>query len=367
MKRRIAVVTGTRAEFGLLESTIAALRKRRGVRTELIVCGMHLLPKFGNTIRDIRSAGHAIAATVRMQRGDDSPLDQARGLARGVAGIAAALHRMQCDRVIVLGDRIEALAGALAATTIGVSVAHIHGGDAAPGDFDGKMRNAITQMANLHLPATAAAARELRRLGAARERMFIVGAPGIDRLRELIDARRGSAPFAGERFAIVAQHAYGRSAAFEQRVMGWILDELRRAGLRSVVIAPNSDRGHQGVLAAIDRHLRERGDSGVEFHRSLPRDEFLRRLLDASLMIGNSSSGLIEAPFAGTPSVDIGDRQAGRPPGGRSVMRAAETPSAIRAAIRSGLALKRRLRAGAKTIYGDGRAGERIAKLVVEA
>ena len=135
-KRRIAVVTGTRAEYGLLQSTMEAITARRGMQLQLVVTGMHLLRGFGHTIDIIRRDGWSIDAEVRMQRGSDTPTDQADGLARGIAGIAAYIERASTDVVVVLGDRIEALAGALAAVTTGRLVAHIHGGDRASGGSD---------------------------------------------------------------------------------------------------------------------------------------------------------------------------------------------------------------------------------------
>ncbi len=371
-KRRIAVITGTRAEYGLLVSTMRAIRANPRLELQLVVTGMHLLRKFGHTVDDIIADGWRVDARVPMQSGSDRPLDQATGLARGVAGIARFLHAAHSDVVVVLGDRIEALAGALAAVTTGRWLAHIHGGDVAPGDFDDSLRHAITKLAHVHFAATSDAARRIVRMGEDPARVHVVGAPGLDRLRELMDrtARRGSPrsalrclPFEpAEPYALILYHAWGRPSAVEERTMSAILTACQSAGLARIILYPNTDRGHTGVLRAIDRHRRRSRPGQVRVFRSLPRDQYLQLLIAARLLVGNSSSGIIEAPLAGTPSVNVGGRQAGRLVAGPSVIQTPESPTAIRKAIRA--ALRMPVKAGRKTVYGDGFAGRRIAALL---
>lgn len=357
--RRVAIVTGTRAEFGLLEPVIRAVQRRRGLTPQVVVCGMHLLRRFGHTIVHIRDAGYPIAATVRMQRGDDSPTDQAEGLGRGVGGLARAFERLGSDIVVALGDRIEALAAALAGVTTGRVVAHIHGGDVALGDYDDTLRHAITKLAHVHFAATRDAARRIVRMGEDPQRVHVVGAPGLDRLRELIEGtplpRRRDA-------ALVVIHPTGRSTATERRFAARVLRVVADAGLRRIVIYPNSDRGHRGIIEAIEAHRRRCDD--VEVVRSLPREQYLRRLLEVRVLVGNSSSGIIEAPFAGTPVVNVGDRQQDRLPGGRAIFHADPSPAAIERALRQ--ALRSRPRPGGRTPYGDGQAGERIAGVLAK-
>jgi UDP-N-acetylglucosamine 2-epimerase (non-hydrolysing)/GDP/UDP-N,N'-diacetylbacillosamine 2-epimerase (hydrolysing) len=365
-RRRIAVVTGTRAEYGLLRSTLEAIRAHRRLELQLVVTGMHLLRKFGHTVDDVVGDGWRIDARVRMQVGSDDPTDQAIGLSRGIAGIARFLERADADVVVVLGDRVEAMAGALAAVTTGRVLAHIHGGDVAPGDFDDTLRHAITKLAHVHFVATPKSLRRVLRLGETPEHVHLVGAPGLDRLAQLITASHRRAGSRGRDHlcpptALVVQHPCGRTAVVERRVMEDVLRAVRSTGLRQVIVYPNSDRGHRGIIQAIERHASANGD-GVQPVRSLPHDDYLRALLRADVLVGNSSSGIIEAPFAGTPSVDVGDRQAGREPGGACVIHADESLSSISAALRR--ALKKRPRSGAPRVYGDGRAGERIARLL---
>lgn len=359
-KRRIAVVTGTRADYGLLRSTMAAIQTHRDLQLQVIVTGMHLLRKFGHTVDRIVQDGWRPAAVVKMQAGDDSPLDQAEGLSRGVSGIARFLEQGKTDIVVVLGDRIEALAGALAAVTTGRIVAHIHGGDIAPGDFDDSVRHAITKLSHVHLAATRAAARRIIRMGEPIRRVHWVGAPGLDRLTELLDEQAATKKRTGR--ALVVQHACGRSAARELRVMNAALKAVERAGLARTIVYPNSDRGHTGIIQAIESHRLRNRNGSVRVVRSLDYDDYLRLLIDVDVLVGNSSSGIIEAATAGTPSVNIGLRQQGRERSGRSVIDSAETVLSICDAIQK--ALRKRPITGRPTVYGEGRAGRRIAEIL---
>jgi len=400
--RRVAVVTGTRAEYGLLRSTMEAISQNRFLQLQLVVTGTHLLREFGYTIKDILRDGWRVDARVRMQAGDDSPLDQAEGLARGITGIARYLERAKTDIVVVLGDRIEAMAGALAGVTSGRLVAHIHGGDVAPGDFDDSLRHAITKLAHLHLTATRAARQRIIRMGESPERVHRVGAPGVDRLVELVREHahasvgmaaggrvvrapgaspvtnghrvRGLAPAAlmGSRGlkpaarkgknALIVQHPCGRAAVVERRVMKAILGAVREVGLSATCIYPNSDRGHSGIIEAIETHRRRAGEHCFRVVRSLDHDTYLRLLIDADVLVGNSSSGIIEAATAGTPAVNVGRRQLGREVSGESVIHAEETVASIRKALTK--ALRMRPITGRRSVYGGGAAGRRIAELL---
>lgn len=364
-RRRIAVVTGTRAEYGLLRTVLRAMDRQAALETQLIVTGMHLLPRYGRTIRHIEADGFAIAARVRMQRGTDDPLDQTEGLARGVAGIGRELRRLGSDMVLVLGDRIEALAGALAGATQGVMVAHVHGGDVAPGDLDDSIRHAITKLAHVHLAATRGAARRIIRMGEDPRNVFTVGAPGLDELKPLMlsrPARSGPGRLIERRGqALVVQHAYGRTARRESAVMRGVLRGVEACGLDIVALHPNSDRGNAGVFEALRGFARGRRRARLTMHAALPRGAFIETLLASDVIVGNSSAGIIEAPFLGVPSVNVGLRQAGRERGGRSIIDVDETFAAVRDGVRR--AFERSPRRG-RSVYGEGEAGERIAEIL---
>ncbi|MCH8807785.1 MAG: UDP-N-acetylglucosamine 2-epimerase (hydrolyzing) [Planctomycetes bacterium] len=358
-QRNITVVTGTRAEYGLLKSIMSAIGGHPRLRLQVVVTGMHLLKKFGLTVAEVERDGWPIQARVPMQNGRDDRLEHAAALARGIEGLAEAFARARTDIVVVLGDRLEALAGALAAVTSGKALAHIHGGDVAPGDFDDAYRHSITKLAHVHLAATRAAARRIVRMGEPPERVHVVGAPGLDRLCELMHEARFESDDRSDSDALIVQHPVGRAAAREQRTMAAILRAVGAEGLTPLVLYPNSDAGHSGIVAAIDS-ARRRG--GIRVLRSMARDEYLRALMAARVLVGNSSSGIIEAAAAGTPAVNVGTRQNGRQTTGRAIVHCGESYVSIRSALSA--ALRKRVVAGAATPYGDGRAGRRIARIL---
>ncbi len=361
-RRRIVVVTGSRAEYGLLRPVLRAIEAHPALALRLVVTGMHLRRQFGMTVTDIQTDGFRIDAKVPMPPGG-----QAEALARGVSGIAKVLQRLGGAIVVVLGDRIEALAGALAAALSGRAVAHIHGGDVAPGHLDDAIRHAITKLAHLHLAASADARRRLIRLGERPQTVHVVGAPGLDELRDVPCpppdwlTRHYGLP-ADRKAAVILQHPIGRTAAAEQQVMARILEAVDRAGLAGLMIYPNSDPGHEGIIAAIRlRAGRTRRGRWVG-RRSVPRAEFLQTLSSAGLLIGNSSAGIIEAPYLGTAVVNVGPRQHRRLRGGPGVVDCAESAVAIRNALRQALAS--RLAAHRTGPYGNGRSGRRIAAIL---
>ncbi len=352
-RRRVAVITGTRAEYGLLRSVCAAIHAHPKLQLQVIATGMHLLPRFGRTIDEIRRDVWPTLVAARMQAGDDAALDQALGLSRGVAALAKHLDELRPEVVLVLGDRVEALAGALAAVTTDRVLGHIHGGDVAAGDFDDAFRHAITKLAHVHFAASRRAARRIARLGEEPHRIHLCGAPGLDDLATLshtFDAPRGE-------HVLVIQHAYGRPADREARAASAVLKAVAATGRPHTVVYPNSDRGNAGVLRAIEAHAERVKHAKVV--KSLPRPVFLEGLLTARLLVGNSSAGFIEAPFAGVPVVNVGERQRGREPGGHAIVHCDETRRGVTTAIER--ALRLRPRRGGANVYGDGRAGQQIA------
>ena len=370
--RRIAVVTGTRAEFGLLGSTLRALRDHPKVQLQLVVTGTHLLTQFGRTEKQILGEGWSIDARVKMQTGRDDPLDQARGLARGVRGIAEFLEVADTDIVVVLGDRIEAMAGALAGVTTGRIVAHIHGGDVAAGDFDDALRHSITKLAHIHLAATRQAARRIVRMGEQPDHVHVVGAPGLDDLFTLIRNDEDASAVASQRrgrsnghppTAMIIHHPIGRAPAREERSMAAVMRAVRKCGFCADIVYPNSDRGHSGIMAAI-RGAQTRARNGqMRVCPALERPAFLRQLMAADLLVGNSSAGIIEAPIAGTPAVNVGSRQEGRLRAGPSVIDCGESARSIESAMIR--AQRLRPRPGRTGCYGNGHAGVRIAEVLI--
>lgn len=368
---RVGVVTGSRAEFGLLVPVLRAMSSSRRLQTRLIVTGMHLLPRFGKTIDHIRESGFTVDATVRMQTGRAAADDEAAALGRGVQGIARSLDQLGCDVVLVLGDRIEAFAAASAATVDRRVLAHIHGGDRALGDLDDQLRDAISRLAHVHLVASDDAARRLRRMGEPAARIHRVGAPGLDDIRVFRQEDRNSrgratawaretlGELAEQPYAVIVQHPIGRSDQTERTVMRRVLGSVARCGLGGVVLYPNSDPGHGGILAEI-RRLKDKRRWRV--FKSLPRADYLRLVHRSAALVGNSSSGIIESASLGINAVNLGNRQDGRLRCGPNVIDVGETEAAMLRGIRR--ALKQPAPRAGASVYGNGRAGERIVRVL---
>lgn len=315
--RRVTVVTGTRAEYGLLKSSMDAITEHDALELTTVATGMHLVSRFGYTVEEIEADGFEVTARVHSELDSDSGLTMAKGLGTAISGLAEVYGAVDPDVVLVLGDRDEAFAGGVAAAHMNVPVAHIHGGDSMTGaTIDDSIRHALTKFAHLHFPASELSRERILGLGEEPWRVTVVGAPGLDVIRdgdytdpETISETYGLSP--DEPLVLVVQHPVTTmpDAAGEQ--MTRTLDAV--VGLDSapqvVVVHPNSDPGSRRMVDVIDRFERSHG---IRTFRSLPRRDYLGLMAAADLLVGNSSSGIIEAPSLGLPVVDIGPRQDGR-------------------------------------------------------
>jgi len=354
-RRRVAVVTGSRADYGLLRSVMLAIAKNESLELQVVAAGSHLLDS-GRTLRDVR-ADFDVHDLVPMQKpGKTARADDAEALGRGVEKFARSFGRLEPTWVVVLGDRIEAFAAASAASVGGWALAHIHGGDRAEGIADEAMRHAITKLAHLHLAATDLSAERLRRMGERPDHVQVVGSPAIDGLAKLPALPAERWKDLGEPSVVLLMHPVGRPDEQEEHAASIVLEAL--AGERVLALAPNHDPGRTGVQRALE-------SSGCRVTRHLKRAEFvglLRRLADAGgVLVGNSSAALIEASALGLPSVDVGPRQAGRERPSCVVHTDGREASDVREALERAKLLDR---SAITHPYGDGRAGDRIAALL---
>lgn len=353
--RTVAVVTGTRAEFGLLAPVMRAIRAHPRLKLKVLAAGMHFVKDRGLTVRGIRRAGFHIDAGVRAPRPREDPAWMGEALGEMTKGFALALARLRPDWLLVLGDRSEPLAAALAATELGgIAIAHLHGGEVTGHRLDDQGRRLLTAMAHLHLPATPGSVRCLRRMDEAPWRLRRVGAPGLDAIRAL-----GLPPWRGPRsYLLLVQHAVPHQATQAARQIRETLKALDRVGLPVIAILPNTDAGGAAVVRALKRHPH------LILVSNLPHAEYLGLLRGAAALVGNSSSGIIEAPAFKTPVVNLGVRQTGRERTA-NVLDAPHRASAIARAIRRAVspAFRRRL-ARVRSPYGDGRTAPRVARLL---
>lgn len=355
--RRIAIVTGTRAEWGLLAPIASCLEATPGCTVLILPAGAHLLPP-AHTINELPR----VDARVEMQRtGQTGRLADASALGRGIEGFAKAFADQRPDWVVVLGDRIEAFAAAAAASVGGIAVAHIHGGDRAEGVADEAMRHAITKLSHLHLAATNQSAERIVRMGERSEHVHVVGSPaaiGIDAVRAMDDAAWNEL---GAPEVAVLLHPIARGHEAERGTAEAILNAV--AGRRVLWLHPNHDPDREAILEVIES-AEVRGDCMACAH--LPHASFrglLRRLGETGgVLVGNSSAGLIEAALLRCPAVDVGARQAGRERGDNVVHAEDETSEAIARAMAAAKKLNRRAMFHP---WGDGRTDEHVARLLM--
>lgn len=336
--RTIAVVTGTRADYGLLRGLLGAIVADPQLDLRLIVTGTHLSDAFGRTSVEIERDGFSIAASVPIWSGTDTALAAAADVGRALPGYAEALAEIDPDVVVVLGDRLEAFAVAAAATMLSVPVAHIHGGEVTEGAMDDALRHSITKMAYLHFTSTADHRRRVIQLGEDPERVFFHGAPIVDILDtfEAMPRHEVEEQFnirLSEPTALVTFHPAIMDVAPAEQLVEELLDGLLAVDeLHIVITGSNSDIGTDAVRERIARFVSEHTER-VDYVESFGQRAYLSAMRAASVVAGNSSSTVLEAPVLGVPSVLVGDRQKGRPVAA-SVEVPAPSAEAIAAAIR---------------------------------
>ncbi|HSV68517.1 MAG TPA: UDP-N-acetylglucosamine 2-epimerase [Methylibium sp.] len=370
MKRKVCVVTGTRAEFGLLRWLMQDLRDMPALTLQVIATGAHLSPEFGLTYREIEDAGFAIDQKVEMLLSGDTPTAVTKSMGLGLIGCADAYARLAPDLVVVLGDRYEAFAAAAAALIAGLPIAHLHGGETTEGAFDEALRHSITKMSQLHFVAAEPYRQRVIQLGEDPARVFLVGGLGIDAIRRvpLLDraALEASLGFGlGPRNLLVTFHPVtleGRSGAGHLRELLDALDGL--ADTRLIFTLPNADTGGRELIRMVEDYVA--GRPHARAYASLGQQRYLSCMRQVDGVVGNSSSGLAEAPSLGVGTVNIGDRQKGRLRAS-SVIDCEPDRASIRRAIDTlySPAFRQTL---ATTVnpYGDGGASARIAKRLAE-
>ncbi len=348
-----------------------AVKAHRRLELRVIAAGSHLIPP-ARTIKDVEKQ-FAVHARVAMQKPGvrTSRNQDARSVARGIAGFARLFARDKPDWVVVLGDRIEAFAAASAASIGGIAVAHIHGGDRAEGVADEAMRHAITKLSHLHLAATEQSAERIVRMGEDAKSVHVVGSPSIDGLKGIKPlAPKELGPWRKVR-TLVLLHPAGLGTAAEAAFASELIKAVDEAAHGEVLaLAPNLDPGREAILKAIFRRAGTAAGKKWHFCEHLGRARFARLLKTLAkagdgLLAGNSSAGLIEAAALGVNVLNVGPRQAGRERAGR----VAEMPAAdARQGSRAIAALLASASAGGRKPpahpYGDGRSSQRIARLL---
>ncbi len=351
-KRQVAVVTGSRAEYGLLRPVMRAIERHNGLELRVVVVGAHLLGP--RRTADEVATEFDVAVEIPMQRAEAlGRWADAAALGRGVTGITEWLAANEVDFVVVLGDRIEAFAAAAAAAVGGVRVVHMHGGDRAEGIADEALRHAITRLAHLHLPATPCSARRIEAMGEDARRIHVVGSPALDDLAEFPQLSDDAFASLGRPEIVILLHPLGRAPEQEQAEASRLAAACGAVG-RVLWLYPNHDPGREGIVAAIE-------SSDLEHRTHLPRREFVGLLRRARLLAGNSSAGLIEAAALGLATVNVGSRQGGREMPDNVIDLGEPRENSLAQALSDGLG---RSRVEPRHPYGDGHAGQRVATIL---
>lgn len=359
---RIHYVSGSRADFGLMARTLVGLSAHPGINIAVVITGQHLSVWHGNTKLDIVASGLPIAGEIPVTLTGADGAEMAHAMATELKGFVEIWERDRPDLVLVLGDRGEMLAATIAAVHLGIHVAHLHGGELS-GTLDESFRHAISKLAHFHLAATQDAAERLVQMGERRDRIWVVGAPG---LVGLTDNTRRTPGWMTERFdlppqarnnVLVALHPVVQEAGVAALQVRTVLDVLKAEGCSGVVMRPNSDAGGAAIDAELDAAAREKWFRIVDH---LDRESYLEVLREADAIVGNSSSGIIESASFGTPCLNIGSRQNGRLRNANVVDCPEFDPSALMQALRRTL----RLSGSFENLYGDGKTTERLCGLL---
>lgn len=315
--KTIAIVTGSRADYGLQFWLIDAVHRAADLTLQLIVTGSHLSDQFGRTVDQIRRDDFPIAAKVAMVATEDSAWAMARSTGEGVIGMADAFKRLSPDVVVMPGDRFEILAAAQAAMLMGIPVAHLHGGEVTEGAVDESIRHAVSKMSSIHFVSAEPYRQRLIRMGEDPARVHVVGSPGLDHFTrtrlpsrdELLTSVRLDP---AKPFLLVTYHPATRGDASPIDGVKQLMQALDRVSEYQLLITKaNADAGGRTINAELERYAASQ-PKRVVLEASLGTARYLAAVTHAAALVGNSSSALIEAPAVGTPTVNIGPRQQGR-------------------------------------------------------
>jgi len=372
MKRKICVVTGTRAEYHLLFPLLKAIGHDKDLELLLVVTGAHLSNKYGNTYRDIEKDGFHIDVKIPILEEEDSPRDINRAMSRAITGFGDCLWRVKPDMLILLGDRYELLPAAIAAMNYRIPISHLHGGETTEGAIDECIRHAISKMSYLHFTSCEAYRRRVIQLGESPDRVFNVGAIGLENIKQQqlmsLEELAESLGFSLDRkFVIVTFHPVTLEECTAEEEFNQLLDALDYLPeLKIIFTKANADSGGLLINQMIDRYVNANAQRCIAVF-SLGMKRYLTALHYAAAVIGNSSSGIIETPSFKVPTVNIGDRQKGRIQA-KNVLNCKPEKKEIHASIEKALSFEfREYVKDTNNPYGDGFVSDKILMHIKDA
>lgn len=361
---KVLYVSGTRADFGLMKGVLDKIRKDARFELKIAATGMHLMPEFGSTISDIKQEGYSPLIVNEIYR-EDTRWGMAEFVGKAAWRFAELFRQENPSFVLVLGDRGEMLAATIAAAYGGIPVAHFHGGEVT-GSIDESVRHAITKLAHIHLAPTKKALRRIIKMGENPWRVHFVGAPSLDTIvnKKLVSVKEIQKKFSLQEekpTVVVLQHPVVTEYEECEKQMRETMEAVKQLGYQTIVIYPNADAGGKKMIGVIKNYEDE---PCIRTFKSLVYEDYLHLLRAADVLVGNSSSGIIEAPLFKLPVVNIGMRQQGREQS-VNVVNCDHEQKAIIKAIRKALSQSFKAKAKkCKNVYGDGKAGERVIKIL---
>jgi UDP-hydrolysing UDP-N-acetyl-D-glucosamine 2-epimerase len=369
--KKICIVVGSRANYSSIKSAMRAIADHPGLELQLVVGASALLDRYGSVVKLIEADGFKPAARVHMLIEGETPATMAKSTGLGLMELPTVFETLAPDYVLTVGDRFETMATTLAAAYMNIPIAHTMGGEVS-GTIDESIRHAVTKFAHLHFPASAGARERIIRLGEKPADVHLVGCPRIDLVAEILRGENDASDETlfelgvGDRldltrgFLLVSQHPVTTEYGAGEKQIGETLAALREIGLPAIVLWPNADAGSEDIARGI-RKAREHGQAhNMHFFKNLPIETYVRLMARAACLVGNSSSGVREGAYIGTPVVDIGSRQAGRERGANVIAAGYDRASiagAVRRQVEHG-------RYDSDPIYGDGSAGRQIADIL---
>lgn len=368
--RKICVVVGSRANYGSIKAAMRAIDSHPDLELQVVLGSSAVLERYGMVADLIESDGFKPAARVYMLLEGENPATMAKSTGIGLLELPTVFQQLEPDVVVTVGDRFETMATTLAAVYMNIALAHTMGGEVS-GTIDESIRHAVTKFAHIHFPACDDARDRIEKLGERPEDIYLVGCPRMDLVREIIDDPNGlpenlfgdgvgGAIDTNEPFILISQHPVTTEYGDAGRQMLETIEAAYELQTPAIVLWPNSDAGSGDSSKAV-RAFRERfDDANMHFFKNLPAEVYIRLLKKTSCLVGNSSSGIREAAFIGTPVVNVGTRQTMRQRG-KNVTDVGHDRSKIVAAIRKQLDHGHY---ASEPIYGDGHAGERIAEVL---
>jgi GDP/UDP-N,N'-diacetylbacillosamine 2-epimerase (hydrolysing) len=353
-----------------MQSTLRAIQAHPKLELQLVATGMHLDPAYGKPMAAIQASGFRTSAAFPWARYGNLPPDTtADATGAAISAFSVVFAELSPDVVLLVGDRVEAFAAASAAHISQIPVAHVHGGDRALGQIDDSLRHAITKLSHIHFPATRESARRIERMGEDAWRIKLVGSPGIDGITKDVgpfSILQNELPWLKpQRYPLVLMHPTFQDEEVELDRMSTVTTALRAIPFEILIfIYPNNDPGSAGIIRHLNQNKRMLDNAyAAVFHKDLPRSQFLTYLKHAAVLVGNSSSGIIEAASFGTPVINVGDRQKGRERN-KNVIDVPASVSGIRRALKKVWNNGHPIRFPKKNIYGSGRTSQKIAHIL---